>query len=809
VKGAFDIRYVCLSDLHLGEEDSLLTGVGRTGASDPLWGPVPVLESLVARLADLIGDQEERPTLILLGDALELALATDNLAAMAFERFVRLTMHRRRLFDRIIYVPGNHDHHVWESAREAQYVQNYLLGDEPVPNQPLGAFLEPSWHTSRMFVLEKPQRTVDAALIRALVQRFPGLEDVPVQAAYPHLALRTRASTRTIIFHHGHLLEELYRLMGLLRQLLFREEELELRLDDIESLNFAWIDFFWSTLGRSGSLGTHLETLYETLNQCPERLTEYADNVAAGLASRYDVPLVPGDRLEEQALRGALRVVLKLAGAARDGQRRLSGEPYDEKLREAIVAHLTGPVRRALVDECLVSSPFGYAARVPDDITFVMGHTHKPFSTAEHVQLGAPRTLARRAQQQDGWVKLYNLGGWVVDTMQPEPSHGAAVLLVDDGLNAVSLRLYQEGDGAGVRVDECLRPGEERSAFGSHIAMRVARRYGEWRDWTRTVEVERGRRAERLRRRLEESRPSGPAREAPEAAPEGPAAAARLVTANGVELFTESFGDADDPAVLLIMGAMASGVWWPDEFCRRLARGGRFVVRYDQRDTGRSTSYAPGTLSYSLEDLADDAVAVLDAYGVGEAHLAGMSLGGILAQIVAIKHPGRVRSLTLVASERHAPADPELPPISPEILAYHVEAVDLDWSDRAAVIEYQVGAWRLLSGPAHAFDEEGVRARAEADFEHTPNPLTAFNHAQLGGGEQYYGRLAEIVVPALVIHGSDDPVLPYAHGVALAEALPDADLLTLEGVGHELHPDDWQTIVDAILALTEDHEHKS
>jgi pimeloyl-ACP methyl ester carboxylesterase len=276
----------------------------------------------------------------------------------------------------------------------------------------------------------------------------------------------------------------------------------------------------------------------------------------------------------------------------------------------------------------------------------------------------------------------------------------------------------------------------------------------------------------------------------------------RRIRTNGVEIHAEALGHLTDPPLLLIMGAMASGVWWPDELCRRLAAQGRHVIRYDHRDTGRSTSYPPGEIGYSVEDLADDAVAVLDAYGIARAHLVGMSLGGFLAQLVALKHPSRVETLTLIASERLAAPDPSLPGIAPAILDYHRRAASIDWSDHAAVIEYQVGAWRLLAGPGHAFDAAGIRAIAAADLARTANPLTPMNHALLTGGERWHGRLAEIQVPALIIHGTEDPVLPYAHGLALVEALPRARLLTLPGTGHELHRDDWAAIVAAVARHT-------
>lgn len=276
----------------------------------------------------------------------------------------------------------------------------------------------------------------------------------------------------------------------------------------------------------------------------------------------------------------------------------------------------------------------------------------------------------------------------------------------------------------------------------------------------------------------------------------------KQISHNGVQLFSESFGSPDDAPILLIMGAMSSGIWWPGAFCHQLAAVGRYVIRYDHRDTGKSTSYEPGQINYSVEDLADDAFCVLDGYGIQSAHVVGMSLGGYLAQLMALQQPQRVNSLTLIASERLAEADSTMPEIDPSVLNYHAKAGELDWTNREAVIEYQVGAWRLLSGSAHAFDESLIRELAGADFDRTPDPTTAFNHALLGGGEQWLGRLGEIAAPTLIIHGTEDSVLPYAHALALQAEIPHAELLTLHGTGHELHPDDWSVIIEAIQQHT-------
>ncbi len=276
----------------------------------------------------------------------------------------------------------------------------------------------------------------------------------------------------------------------------------------------------------------------------------------------------------------------------------------------------------------------------------------------------------------------------------------------------------------------------------------------------------------------------------------------RIVNVNGADLCTETFGARSDPTVLLIMGATASMVWWPDGLCLSLAEGGRHVIRYDNRDTGRSTTYPPGQPGYSLDDLADDAVAILDEYGIDRAHVVGMSLGGMIAQILALNSPHRISSLSLMMSSVLGPEDPDLPPIDDKILAYHRSAEALNWTDQPAVVEYMAGGWRLLSGSAHSFDKAAIHAIAAREVTRARNLPSMFNHALLKGGERWYGKIGEISIPTLVVHGTEDPVLPYQHGIALTRAIPGARLLTLHGTGHELHRDDWAVIVAAILEHT-------
>lgn len=269
----------------------------------------------------------------------------------------------------------------------------------------------------------------------------------------------------------------------------------------------------------------------------------------------------------------------------------------------------------------------------------------------------------------------------------------------------------------------------------------------------------------------------------------------KTVTSQSLELFTDSFGSPDDIPVVLVMGATASAVWWPDAFCAQLASLGRYVIRYDHRDTGRSTSYTSGESHYSVEDLADDVVRVMEGCNLTSAHLVGMSLGGFLSQLVVLKQPDRVRSLTLISSERLADTDPNLPGMDPSVLEYFETLGEVDWSNREAVVENQVTAWRLFSGSAHPFDDAAIREMARIDFDTTPDITTGFNHASLTGGDKWLGRLNEISVPTLIIHGTEDPVIPYAHGQALQSAITGARLVTLEGSGHELHREDWPVMI--------------
>jgi pimeloyl-ACP methyl ester carboxylesterase len=274
-----------------------------------------------------------------------------------------------------------------------------------------------------------------------------------------------------------------------------------------------------------------------------------------------------------------------------------------------------------------------------------------------------------------------------------------------------------------------------------------------------------------------------------------------MIEANDVELCTEPFGDAGDPPILLVMGVGASMLWWEEGFCRRLAEGRRFVIRYDHRDTGRSVTYQPGRPGYTSGDLVADAAGVLDAYELPAAHVVGVSAGGAFAQLLGLDFADRVHSLVLISTSPAVPGERELPPPS-EKFGHFVATAHMDWRDSAAVIEYLVDYSRVLAGGRRPFDDAAARDLARRDVERARDFPAAQNHDVLPEGESSNKPLSSIGVPTLIIHGTADPMFPIEHGQALAQEIPDARLLPLEGAGHGVERADWEIIVRAILDHT-------
>lgn len=274
----------------------------------------------------------------------------------------------------------------------------------------------------------------------------------------------------------------------------------------------------------------------------------------------------------------------------------------------------------------------------------------------------------------------------------------------------------------------------------------------------------------------------------------------RMIRVDGVQLCVDTFGDNGDHALLLIGGGSSSMDWWDPAFCEALAEEHRFVIRYDQRATGRSTT---GSTKLSITDLQADVLGVLDVLGLPAAHLVGMSLGGSVALRVALAHPGRVATLTLLST---SPGGPDLPSMSDDLREYFGTAVwPPDWSDRGAVVDYLVSAERAFEAPGY-FDETHVRELVERIVDRADDIAAGMTRwSEMDMGTSIRGRLRDIDVPALIIHGTADPMYPYGHAEVLAAELPDTRLLPLDGVGHQLPPPPvWPIVVRELVRHTAD-----
>lgn len=276
------------------------------------------------------------------------------------------------------------------------------------------------------------------------------------------------------------------------------------------------------------------------------------------------------------------------------------------------------------------------------------------------------------------------------------------------------------------------------------------------------------------------------------------------VNANEVVLGIESFGDHDAPLVLLAGGTTMLS--WPDALCERLAAGGCRVVRYDLRDSGESTTADPGEPAYSLRDLAADAAALAHALGGGPAHIAGIGVSGMVAQVAALDHAGAFSALTLAGTRAVAPGPPDddLPDHDQATMSRLFAQPMPDWTDREAVAEFAAAGAEILGD-----DPIVARATAARIWDRTPGtapPIQMSNQmgmvfSKLDCKPRWRERLPEIEVPTLVVHGRRDPFFPVGNGEAIAREIPRARLLVLEEAATAIPDAAAGKVAEAMLAL--------
>ncbi|MFW9863586.1 MAG: alpha/beta fold hydrolase [Candidatus Thorarchaeota archaeon] len=283
------------------------------------------------------------------------------------------------------------------------------------------------------------------------------------------------------------------------------------------------------------------------------------------------------------------------------------------------------------------------------------------------------------------------------------------------------------------------------------------------------------------------------------------------VKVGDIEIAYDTFGDPSDPPMLLVMGLGAQMIRWDEVFCKALASQGRWVIRFDNRDVGLSSKFddagVPNVMAliggqtidipYKLIDMAGDAVGLLDTLGIKEADVVGVSMGGMIAQTMAIHYPDRVRTLTSIMSST---GNPKLPQPTDDAMAALLAPPA---SNRDEYIKNSLMGAKILHGPHYPLDEDYVRNYSEISYDRCYNPqgFTRQLAAVLASGSRNE-ELGKVKIPTLVIHGDADPLVPVEGGKDTAKSIPNADLLIIEGMGHSFPTEVVPQILQAILKHT-------
>jgi len=290
------------------------------------------------------------------------------------------------------------------------------------------------------------------------------------------------------------------------------------------------------------------------------------------------------------------------------------------------------------------------------------------------------------------------------------------------------------------------------------------------------------------------------------------------VTANGISIEYDTFGDSSSRPLLLVMGLGAQMTRWQPEFCEMLVDQGHYVIRFDNRDIGLSHKFdqagvpdmaqllmqaqagEPVQAPYDLGDMADDAVGLLDALGIETAHVCGASMGGMIVQTMALRHGPRLRSMISIMSST---GNPELPKSTPEAAAALVSPAGTTLEE---VLDRAVSVARVVGSPAYPGDADEIRERTRSDYERSFYPVgVARQMAAVAASGNRRPHLSQVTTPTLVIHGKDDPLVPLAGGVDTHEAISGSRLEVMEGMGHDLPEPLWPDIVRQISEHTRQH----
>lgn len=411
------VKWVCVSDLHLGALNSVLTSVTEDGERVDPSSASPVLETLCNGLRAL-SPAKDPPQMVVLGDLFELALSSAEDAAATFAQFVaalRPGTSDAAVAPAIRFVPGNHDHHLWTRARSDRYLE-YL------EQAPRDQALTPEPHATHIIPANDVVPVRDR-FIELLAARADPQATVTVEQSYPNLALVTESGQRAVVLTHGHFIEPLYRAISTLGDLFGPRPDGVTTVQELEAENGGWIDFFWSSMGESKDTSGWVRSIYESL-QSDEAIHAEIRAIGGAIANR------PGSRVQnhvEALLADGLLAEVVCGSLKRE---RHGPGVLSERAQAGLIDFLSGPVARQVA----------YEIGSPREVSFVFGHTHKPFADFRSA-VGLP-----------GPMPVINTGGWVVDTAEAEPNKGASVVLIDEDLNVAVLRCYMQGAGLDIAI---------------------------------------------------------------------------------------------------------------------------------------------------------------------------------------------------------------------------------------------------------------------------------------------------------------------------------------------------------------------
>ena len=418
------IKYIVLSDLHLGEEDSLFTP-SQKGNNKLLSVFSDSLQSLVES-----NDINDKPTLVLNGDILGLSFSTYQESLTVFDQFIRALAIDHKICNRIAYIPGNHDHHIWQLAMESQYRRKLenRKADDPIPNM--------DRISSPIF-----EEGVKSEFIEAFVNGSEAIT-TKLKVVYPNMIIPPSGVNQPfVLIHHGHFAERTYHFISNSLKSLYPEEAGPLTLDELEADNGAWINFAFSELGRSGAAGEKFEKLMNTLSSI-EMFDEESGELSENVAKALDYPFIPFHAVEKFLTR---RLIQNIATKIRS-ERYQAGTVCSE---EAMLG-LTEYLERYCVPQMRIAGWNGEAT------TLIWGHTHKPFS----------KTTCTSSYDQ---LKVVNTGGWVLPE-ESKPTHGGSITLINENNEVADLRIWNDSESGGTMQFKVIpAEGEKLSAFGKYI----------------------------------------------------------------------------------------------------------------------------------------------------------------------------------------------------------------------------------------------------------------------------------------------------------------------------------------------------